>query len=442
MAPIRMGVAMNTRRTPGWSVLSAALAAIALGASTPVSASTDFVDGDFSSGWSYSQVTAGNGGSASISLQGGGGSPGANLVAATSVAADCGAIYAFAFKTTATYNPATEGPLASFNYSEDAKLIDGFGSGQATGPAIQQGGKLFVLPGFPTGTDTNWHHMVRGGLTASEFIEVLGGPCPNYTNPGSHPDFSENGSTMTFGFFRANSQIDGFGAYSITAAIDNWKVSLGPILYDALGDSFSSGEGVQPFFGDSAIPGINECHRSTQAYGFKVSFKGVHLAYDEFLACSGALTRNILATLPGGGPPEKAPGEPAQLSRTYPPPRDGTVIVNPDTDMVTLSVGGNDLGFVTILEKCGSIWTECDSPGFRPFAGVNKSLRQIVDETLPRVGGDVATTYAAIKSQTGATAAVFALGYPRLFGPNNCSGGFGLALSASSDNGSTPSRTP
>jgi hypothetical protein len=406
---------MNAARTHRRLLLSIILAALAVGSLPHASASTDFSDGDFSSGWTYGQITAGNGGSASISLQGSGGSPGAHLVAATSVAADCGAIYAFGLKSSATYNPATDGALASFNYSEDAKLIDGFGSGQATGPAIWQAGKLFVLPGFPTGTDGNWHHMARGGLTASEFIEVLGGPCPNYTDPGSHPDFSENGSTMTFGFFRANSQIDGFGSYSITAAIDNWFVSLGPNTYAALGDSYSSGEGVSPFFPDSNTL-IDHCHRSTQAYGFKVAFKGVELHEEEFLACSGALTSNIL---PGGKSPGLGPFELPQLAKRYPPPNDGTTVVNDDTDMVSLTVGGDDLGFVWILENCGKANNDCSSDAYHPLSGSNKSLKQILNEALPIVAGRVAGVYGAIQGQT-QDPSIFVLGYPRLFGAGNC----------------------
>jgi hypothetical protein len=397
-------------------MVSAVLAALAFASSAPaIAQSTTFFDGDFTSDWTYFQIPAGNGGSGSMAVQGGGGNPGTYVVASTQVAGGCAAIYAFAFKTSATYNPASAGALPGVSYSEDAKLIDGFGSGQATGPAILQGGRVYVLPGFPTGTDTNWHRMVAGGLSASSFIEVLGGPCPDYSDPGSHPDFSVAGAPMTFGYFRANSQIEPFPSYSITAAIDNWSVTLGPIIYDALGDSYSSGEGVQPFFPDSNTE-QNQCHRSTQAYGFKVKFHGVQLAYPEFLACSGAETKNILYRRPLKGPDELP-----QLQKHYPPPRETTLIVNDETDMVTLSAGGNDLGFEWILRQCGDFpyVQDCTSDSFHPVAGSNQSLKQIVAARIPAVGANVAAVYGAIKGQA-PTASVFVLGYPRLFGAGSC----------------------
>jgi len=404
-------------------ILSVVSATLALAASTRANASIDFFDGDFTSDWSYSQVTSGNGGSGGMSVQGG------YVVASTHVNEDCGAIYAFAFKTTATYNPSSDGALAALHYSEDAMMIDGFGSGQATGPAIQQGGKLFVLPAFPTGTDTSWHRMVAGGLTAGNFIEVVGGACPDYTDPGSHPDFSETGSTMTFGYFRANSQIDGFPEYDITAAIDNWSISLGPITYVAMGDSFSSGEGVRPFFTDSATP-PNACHRSTQAYGFKIGFKGVHLNSQEFLACSGAETWNMLPGAFGGSSPENAHGtEPPQLDKTYPAPPGTDLIVNGDTDMVTLSAGGNDLGFVAILIRCALV-SDCASDNYHPVEGSNASYKQIIAAKIPGVGSRAANLYSVIKAQTQDNASVFVLGYPKLF-DGNCTGLVGAAFSVS-----------
>jgi lysophospholipase L1-like esterase len=413
---------MNAERTRWGSVLTFVIAAIALGTSTRANATAGFSDGDFSSDWSYSQVSAGTGGSAATYVQGPDGNPGAYLVVQTSLPGQCGAIFAFAFKTTATYDPSASGALASFDYSEDAKLIDGFGGGQATGPAIYQDGHTYILPGWPTGTDENWHHMARGGLTEGDFIEVLGGPCPSYTNPFSHPDFSESGSAMTFGFFRANSQIDGYGAYSITAAIDNWKITLGPPKYVAIGDSYSSGEGVQPFFPDSATPG-DTCHRSTGAYGFNIAFPGVQLKPEEFLACSGAQTINVLPFSYGGVPQNNALGELPQLQKFYPPPREGTLIVNPDTDMVTITIGGNDLGFAEFLTKCFfQIAPPCDSDAYHPYYGSIKSLKQFVSESLPFVGSRVASVYAAIKAQA-PNASVFVLGYPHMFGGNSsCTG--------------------
>jgi hypothetical protein len=418
---------MNATKTLTELVLPSVLATLALASSTLASARIDFFDGDFTSDWTYSQVTAGSGGSGSMSVQGG------HVVVSTHVNEDCGAIYAFAFKTTATYDPSSAGALAALHYSEDAKVIDGFGMGQATGPAIQQGGKLFVLPGFTTGADMNWHRMVAGSLTAVNFVEVLGGACPDYTDPDSHPDFSASGATMTFGYFRANSQIDDFPEYDIVAAIDNWSISLGPIIYVAMGDSYSSGEGVPEFFADSNVEGGNKCHRSMEAYAFKVGFRGVRLNTlnpERFLACSGAETWNMLPEALDGTSPRLAYGtEPPQLDKTYPAPPGTELIVTGDTDMVTLSAGGNDLGFVAILKKC-FFASDCASDSYHPVDGSNASYRQIVAASIPEIGGRAANLYSVIKAQTQDNASVFVLGYPRLF-DGNCTEHEGAVFSAS-----------
>jgi hypothetical protein len=394
------------------------LVAIALGFSTQAHATAGFSEGDFINDWFYVQIAAGSGGSASTYVSGPDGNPGNYLVIQTSLPGQCGAIYMIGLKLTATYDPSASGALAGFDYSEDAKLIDGFGSGQATGPALYQNGRYFVAPGLATGTDGSWHPMSYGGVTAGDFIEVVGGPCPSYTDPFSHPDFSESGSQITFGFFRANSQIDGHGAYSITAAIDNWKIHIGPPKYVALGDSYSSGEGVPPFYGDSATPG-DECHRSYLAYPFGILFPGVSLNYDEFLACSGAKTINVLPFSYGGVPPQNALGELPQLQKFYPPPRDGTLIVNQDADMITITVGGNDLGFAEILTKCALQGIPpCDSPSYHPYYSSSMSLRQLVEARLDTVGNNVLTTYSAIRQQA-PNASVFVLGYPHMFGSNS-----------------------
>lgn len=413
---------MDSNHTYRSSIVSVALALIALGVSTPARATAGFSDGDFFNDWYYATFTAGTGGSALHYVSGPDGNPGYYLVIQTSLPGQCGAVYEIALKSSATYDPSASGALESFDYSEDTKMIDGIGGGQATGPAIYQNGHYYVYPGWATGLDQDWHHMSRSGLTSGDFIEILGGPCPSYTDPFSHPDFSDSGSEMTFGFYRGNSQIDGYGAYTITAAIDNWRVHLGPPKYVALGDSYSSGEGVDPFFIESDIPG-DRCHRSPAAYGYGITFPGVQLKDEDFIACSGAETVNVLPAYYGGQPPKNAPGEQPQLDAFEPPPHDNSLVVGSDTDMITISVGGNDLGFSVILTKCFlQILPPCDSDAYHPFHGSNMTLRQYVAMKLDYVSNQLAKTYGAITSQA-PNASVFVMGYPHIFGSDSdCQG--------------------
>lgn len=99
--------------------------------------------------------------------------------------------------------------------------------------------------------------------------------------------------------------------------------------YVALGDSYSSGEGLTPFAYGSASDGCDRSSRSypalvNSAYGF-ASFK--------FAACSGALLSKF-----------------NQSQKQEVPEYDATDDSAPD--VVTLTGGGNDLGFADLIQAC------------------------------------------------------------------------------------------
>ena len=409
-----MTASLVGRRPVRTFVVTTALLAASAGSTAHA---TEIADGDFTSGWQFVSIQTGTGGSFDATITGGG-NPGNQLITHTHINGNCGAIFGFGFRTDVFWDPATQGPITRLSYSEDARLVDGFGGGQANGPAIRQGGTYYRLPGNATGTNFNWYTLSLSSLQASQFVRVVpGGSCGNETDPSQHPDFSANGGPIEFGFVRANSQIDGQGAYDITAALDNFRVSVNGVAYVALGDSYSAGEALPPFLAGTASPDTvpkNVCHRSQKAYGWLIQFPGVDLTTQDFLACSGAETVNVV---PGGPHPISAPGEPSQLDRTYPPPRDSVRVVNTNTEMVTLTIGGNDLGFAAILNEC--FWNpECASDSFKPW-GDGSSFRQAVESDVSTVGILARVTYQAIKFQ-GDHAAVFALGYPRVFGTGAC----------------------
>lgn len=103
--------------------------------------------------------------------------------------------------------------------------------------------------------------------------------------------------------------------------------------YVAMGDSFSSGEGVEPFLPGTDISS-NQCHRSANAYPMLLDKdQSLDLNLTAFVACSGATTDNVLY----GGQHD----EPAQIDA-----------LSSETDVVTLTIGGNDLGFSSIIKGC------------------------------------------------------------------------------------------
>lgn len=115
--------------------------------------------------------------------------------------------------------------------------------------------------------------------------------------------------------------------------------------YAALGDSYSSGEGSGSYAFNSDVtylvpPGSNRCHRSSLAYAPTLD-SALQLGSLSFVACSGAITNDLFASnhqdnlAPNGRP------EPPQLNA-----------LSASTTTVTLTIGGNDVGFSGILADC------------------------------------------------------------------------------------------
>ena len=109
--------------------------------------------------------------------------------------------------------------------------------------------------------------------------------------------------------------------------------------YIAMGDSYSSGEGVRPF---EQLPGGGDhpCDRSSNgAYGPLLD-SDAHLGSMAFVACSGAVTHDFVAP--------QYNVQPAQdLSLA--------AAAGTDTGLVTLTVGGNDVGFVRVITDCTTV---------------------------------------------------------------------------------------
>jgi lysophospholipase L1-like esterase len=154
-------------------------------------------------------------------------------------------------------------------------------------------------------------------------------------------------------------------------------------VYVALGDSYASGEGVTPFLPDSdrALP-QNRCHRSTRAYSQLLADSPGFPPAHEFWACSGARLGNFH---PGQGQWR----EPGQLEH-----------LNADTELVTLSVGGNDLQFALVVGACFLTRNCQDSLG-----AVARMLLQHTEERL-------ADLYREVLSRAW-RAQVYVIGYPR-----------------------------
>jgi lysophospholipase L1-like esterase len=142
--------------------------------------------------------------------------------------------------------------------------------------------------------------------------------------------------------------------------------------YVALGDSYSSGVGA-----GSYISASGNCLRSTKAYSQLWANAHAPASYVS-VACSGAKTTDVTA------------GQVSALSST--------------TTLVSISIGGNDLGFATVMQDCVLYsTTTC----------VNE-LNAAENTARTSLPGWLDTTYNAIRAHA-PNAHVVVLDYPRFY---------------------------
>lgn len=147
--------------------------------------------------------------------------------------------------------------------------------------------------------------------------------------------------------------------------------------YVALGDSYSSGTGTRTYIADGT-----SCQRSVYAYPSLVATaRGYSL---NFRACSGAKIGDVTSTQLGA--------------------------LSTSTSYVTISVGGNDAGFASVLTTCAQpAWmSNCN--------GAIDKAQSYINNTLPTA---LSTLYASIRTKA-PNAKVVVVGYPRIFNGTDC----------------------
>lgn len=146
--------------------------------------------------------------------------------------------------------------------------------------------------------------------------------------------------------------------------------------YVALGDSYSSGTGTRVYTNTA-------CQRSSTAYPSLVGAQRPNTTL-VFVACSGATTADVINN---------------QVSS-----------LTAGTEIVTITIGGNDAGF-------GSVILECAKPGWLSnCAGKVTTAQNFIQNTLP---GRLNAVFDEIQTRS-PTATVVVLDYPRLFNGEDC----------------------
>ncbi|WP_367128872.1 SGNH/GDSL hydrolase family protein [Saccharothrix sp. HUAS TT1] len=144
-----------------------------------------------------------------------------------------------------------------------------------------------------------------------------------------------------------------------------------PVDYVALGDSYSSGTGAPPYTGGT-------CYRSPR--GYAQLWADTHeVSSFKYAACGGATTQSMT---------------------------DQFASLDAGTDLVSITIGGNDVGFANTMITCV---TGSDSSCVN---AVDNGI-QTARTTLP---GRLDATYATIRNRA-PNASVVVLGYPHLVEP-------------------------
>jgi lysophospholipase L1-like esterase len=143
--------------------------------------------------------------------------------------------------------------------------------------------------------------------------------------------------------------------------------------YVALGDSYTVAVGTKTYDDPN-----DECRRGPTSYPRLWAAAHPNVAFVE-AACSGATTTDLMNSQIG------------QLT--------------PDTTLVTLQIGGNDVGFVDVLKNC--ILTADDDDC---IAGVEAAKAAATTTLSPALS----KTYAAVRAAA-PSAKVVVVGYPRLY---------------------------
>jgi lysophospholipase L1-like esterase len=153
--------------------------------------------------------------------------------------------------------------------------------------------------------------------------------------------------------------------------------STGTLQYVALGDSYAAGIGAPPYVSSSG-----DCLQSNDGYPELLdSEKKIHLQANA--TCPGATTSTVAGT---------------QLSA-----------LTPGVELVTLTVGGNDLGFADLFETCSTPGQEAQC--------LIAITNAVTDEQLTDLYRDLTLLYGKVAKKA-PNALIVVTGYPYLFEPD------------------------
>ena len=208
-----------------------------------------------------------------------------------------------------------------------------------------------------------------------------------------------------------------------------------PMIVVSFGDSYASGEGIEPFYGQDKPLSQRVydqdwlAHRSSLSWPALIKvpgYSGTMSNYRRtgpstasvqwyFAAASGAVTKDVYQ-----GTQNKKANKTEWVTKWFIPtpvkytssvdlPKQISVFnqVRGSVDYVTMSIGGNDVGFVDIITECATGSTYLGTSSLNDKLNAVWSNMETTKQNLKK-------TYQSIENQAGPQAAILITGYPKL----------------------------
>lgn len=205
-----------------------------------------------------------------------------------------------------------------------------------------------------------------------------------------------------------------------------------PVVVVSLGDSYSSGEGIPAFYGQEKAweqRVYDEdwlAHRSTKSWPGLIEIPNVSGKLNNynvkqtnsskckwyFGAVSGAETKHFSKSTQRKDTYKRLSLFKTLKTTSYLPKQaDIFNKVSGDVDYVTLTIGGNDMGFVDVITTCATGST------YLHFGSGKLKLEKQIDEIwagYSTIRSNIKSVYTDIKAKAGAQANIIVAGYPKL----------------------------
>lgn len=200
------------------------------------------------------------------------------------------------------------------------------------------------------------------------------------------------------------------------------EIERTPIKIVHLGDSYSAGNGARSAEGDRNYYSVSGCYRSPTNWGSQFAASLTDTFDVNYInhACSGGVLSQILVprdmkdtsfkNLDGSCPTPEYPDEEffvdtslLSCSRFIDPQIDA---IDSSVDLVLMTMGGNDLGFDSIVKNCFVV-------GFRSAGGCRKAVNE-ANNRMEDLEDDLITTFAEIRGKLRPDARIAYVSYPQL----------------------------